>query len=147
MGQQVFRPEIRLGPEHYKTYAVVAPVATHFRVASCAEVNCPAYQNGWRTTVLADSPQAQYIRAKSGRSFTTMPQPGGMVAFTFAAGQVCFRASEHRVPLGREPLFIVRGGDHRGNPRGTAPVTRRAEDWVDDFATHQQGIADAIERG
>ncbi len=135
------------GAEHFKTYQMIAPVSTHFRTATCKEVECAGYVNGWRTMVEHGSAQAQYIRAKSGRHFTET-RNGDMAVFTFPPGQMCFRAADHRVSLEREPVYIVRGGDHRGNPRGTAPIVHAsAENWVDDFATHQDGIARRIERG
>ena len=72
--------------------------------------------------------------------------PLGLTEFTFEAGQTCF--VEHRVPLEREPLYVVRDGDWRGNPRGTAPrIHTRPDDWVDDFAEHQQRLADRFEQG
>ena len=136
-----------LGAEHFKTYQIVAPTSTHFRPATCREVECRSYMNGWRTTVLPDSPQALYIRRSSGRMFAESRNPDGTVSFTFSAGQTCFRAADHRVSLEREPFYVVRDRDFRGNPRGTSPVRRNARDWVDDFATHQQAIADTGARG
>lgn len=139
----------RLGPEAFKTYQIVAPIPTHFRPATCREVECAGYVNGWRTTVLPDSPQANYIRRNSGRQFseTKNSNGDGTVVFTFPPGQTCFRASEHRVSLEREPLYVVSGGDARGNPLRTPAVRHRAADWVDDFAEHQQAIADRIKQG
>jgi hypothetical protein len=50
--------------------------------------------------------------------------------------------------VGRPELFIVRGGDYRGNPLGTPTrVHARPEDWVEDFSTHTQAIADRLEKG
>jgi hypothetical protein len=139
----------RLGPEAFKTYQIVAPLSTHFRPATCREVECGGYMRGWKTTVLPNSPQAAYIRRSSGRRFTEAPNESGdgTVVFTFPPGQQCFRASEHRKSLEREPLYVVRGGDFRGDPRRETPHRMRADDWVDDFAEHQQGLADRIEQG
>lgn len=143
----LFRIDPKIGPEHYKTYQITAPKTTHFRKATCKEVECAGYVNGWKTIVPDRSPQASYIRGASGRKFTETKQPDQLVEFLFPPGQMCFRADDHRISLEREPFFVVRGGDYRGNPRGIEPVVRKVEDWVDDFATHQQGIADAIQRG
>jgi hypothetical protein len=142
------RVEPKLGPEAFKTYAIVAPKQTHTRAATCREVECAAWQHGFATTVDLSTDlgqrQAAYLEAKSGRAFTT-ETAGTLRTYTFTAGQACFTA--HRITLEREPLYVVKDGDYRGNPRGTRPATRRAEDWVDDFATHQQRIHDALERG
>jgi hypothetical protein len=137
----------KLGPDAFKTYQIVMPVSTHFRPATCQEVECGGYARGWRTTVLPDSEQAAYIRRHSGRRFTEEKNADGTVSFTFPPGQTCFRAADHRATLNREPFYVVKDGDFRGNPRGTAPVRRSQRDWLDDFANHQQSIADTRERG
>jgi hypothetical protein len=72
----------------------------------------------------------------------------GHVYLVFTAGQPCFQYKQHRIQVGREPLYIVRDGDHRGNPRGTrARQHLNPATWVEDFATHQQAIADEIKKG
>lgn len=147
MSRPVSRPEPMGGPGLYKTYQIVAPVQTHFRPASCAEVQCAGHRLGFRTIVASDSPQAAYIRARSGRKFAESPAGAGLAQFDFPAGQTCFQASAHRVSLEREPFYLVKDGDYRGNPYGTRPTQRRAGEWVDDFATHQQAVSDRIERG
>ncbi len=138
----------QVGEQFYKTYAIDAPRSTHTRPASCAEVECQAWANGWRTVVPSNSPQAVYIRGKSERRFIEVRQDAGMVEFFFSPGQSCFRAGEHRISLERPPLFSVRGGDFRGNPL-QLPTRRfaRAEDWRDDFGEHQERIVDAHRKG
>lgn len=146
--RQLYRIHPKLGPEDYKTYQIAAPKNTHFRQATCKEVECEGYVKGFKTIVPGDSPQASYIRGASGRKFTETKQPDQLVEFVFPPGQQCFRSADHRVSLEREPFYIVRDGDYRGNPRGTEPVVhKKAEYWVEDFATHQQGVADVRQRG
>ena len=86
------------------------PQATHWRKATCKEVNCPQGLQGWLTVVDVSTTlgQAQevYIRRSSGRRFTEK-QYGTVIEFTFYPGQDCFR--EHRVPLDRGPI-LTRGG-------------------------------------
>jgi hypothetical protein len=126
-----------------KTYGIVQPLATHFREAPCSEVECPGHRNGWVTTINETTEfgqkQAHYIRKLSGRAFREQGAAGGFTEFMFQPGQECF--ATHQVPLERDPLFIVKGGDWRGDPRQD-PVRRhtRAADWVDDFAEHQDKI-------
>jgi hypothetical protein len=140
-------------PAHaYKTYQIVAPDQTHWRPATCEEVNCVAYQNGWTTTVDTATElgqqQAEYIRRRSGRAFTEDSADGRMVTFRFRAGQTCFAATKHRIRLDRPELYLVRDGDWRGNPLGTTPRRHtRGEHWVEDFAEHQDNIARLVERG
>ena len=136
-------------PVHaYTTYQLLRPKTTHYRAATCREVECEAYANGWRSVIDISTPlgarQANYVRLKSGRHFSSSVA-GTVITFTFPPGQQCF--AEHRVPLGREPLYIVRGGDWRGNPRGERRVHTRPDLWVEDFATHQDKLSTEIGRG
>jgi hypothetical protein len=148
MGQQPFRLTPALGAEHMKTYALAAPLATHTRPATCAEVDCEAYLNGWITRLPWGSPMVEALKA-SGRRYAEVTGMGAAEReFLFNAGQPCFRASTHRVPLERDAIYLVKGGDWRGNPRGT-PLRRhaRAEHWVEDFGEHQLGVAAIVEKG
>lgn len=137
-------------PEHAKkTYSIIAPRATHFRKATCAEVECEGREHGWispidETTELGQR-QAYYIRKLSGRKFTEERSDEGLTLFTFEPGQDCF--TPHEVPIGRPELFVVRDGDLRTVKPKNVRVHKRGEDWVDDLATHQQTIADAIQEG
>lgn len=130
----------------YKTYGILAPSATHRRKATCSEVDCPQWANGWRMGFdVSDASKAaavNWLRLHSGRTFTT-EQIGDKVTLTFPAGQTCF--ATHTLPLEREPLYIVRGGDWRAVT--SSPVKFNADDWVDDFANHQDKLAQRLEQG
>ena len=131
----------------YQTYQITAPLATHWRTATCTEVDCDAHLRGWSTTVDVATElgarQATYIRMHAGRAYT-VTEAGTLVTFMFPGGQQCFRT--HRVPLGRPEIYTVRGGDWRGS---TGLVRRHADaqDWVDDFGEHQEQLADRLARG
>jgi hypothetical protein len=164
-----FRVDPALPAGAYKTYAVAAPLATHFRAAGCAEANCKAHKAGWLTAVDLRTDigagQAHYIRVESGRRFVEHPgrniatvtdpdgssriewrDEPGMAVFEFEAGQRCF--GSHQVPLDRPEIYTVRGGDWRGDPTGRGAYRHvSADDWLDDFGTHQQNVAGTIERG
>lgn len=131
-----------------KSYQILAPRATHYRPATCAEYECPDYLHGWRTIVPADSPAAEYIRHDRTRRHTEQRQPGGLAEFTFEPGQRGFAgpAHDHVLPVGRPERFIERGGDWRGNPRGDVRE-HTADTWVDSFANHQDRLHTALERG
>lgn len=148
---QPHRFEPALAPEHRKTYAIRQPKDTHWRAASCAEVECAHYLNGWRTLVDEATDlgqqQAHYIRYEQRRGYTECRE-AGLTVFDFEPGQPCFQADTHQVPLGKPALYVVRDGDWRGNPRGTRPyVHSRPDDWLDDFQNHQISIAERIQRG
>jgi hypothetical protein len=148
MGANVFRPEPKMAAAAYKTYAVVSPLSTHFRPATCAEVDCPHYVNGWRVRVEALTPDLLHAARTSGRKYAEQRVAEGETWLVFEAGQDCFKTRDHRTRLDRAPLYVVRDGDHRGNPRQTrARQHLNPGNWVDDFATHQQAIADEIKKG
>ena len=147
----MMRIDPKLPSSSMKTYQIVAPLSTHWRQATCAEAECAAYLNGWRTKVDEGSElgqsQAYFIRKLSGRGITEERDQDGTTVFTFLPGQRCF-APDHKVRLEREEIFVVRDGDWRGNPRGTSPrIHSNGRNWVDDFSTHQQRLADAAEEG
>lgn len=158
-------PQLPVGA--VKTYEVDAPLSTHWRDATCEEVECQAMREGWITTVVesdavpvppathhyrqlmgiadADDRRAYYIRHMSGRKFTEHRDASGVTVFDFEPGQTCFET--HRVRVDRPELFIVRDGDFRGNPTGRTRTHTRPDDWVEDFAEHQDKISKRIERG
>lgn len=133
-----------------QTFTVKKPITTHTRPASCAEVGCRHWQKGWTITVVAGSDQAGLIRhASEGRvdgfrrRYRAVPDGAGMVLLIFGPEQPCFKATTHRVSLERPELYLLRGGDWRAS---TGLVRRydRADQWVDDFATHQDQLAHVI---
>jgi hypothetical protein len=140
------RIEPQLPAGAMKTYSVLAPLSSHFKPATCEEVDCQMWQHGWRTAIDVNTElgcrQAHYIRDQSGRRFTEAMEDG-LFVFTFEPGQRCFTA--HQRPLERDPVFLVRMGDWRSY--GPSRVHARAGDWVEDFAEHQQRLADRLERG
>jgi hypothetical protein len=157
MAIQLSRPDPLMRPESYKTYSVVSPISTHFRPGTCAETDCPHYLNGWgvrlenltpdlRETVKSATFERQGRQVKY--RYTVQALADGHIYLVFEAGQPCFRASQHRVRIDKPPLFLVRDGDWRGNPRRTrARQHLNPQNWVEDFAGHQQGLADEIAKG
>jgi hypothetical protein len=132
-GGSVFRswtPAAR--PDAYQTFSV----RPYWRPASCAEVDCPHWRNGWSTAVDETSDlgrqQAAYIRHRSGRRFTISRDDTGRTVFRFPPEQQCFAAAEHRIAADRPELYVARGGDWRrtiGQPR----IYERADQWADDL--------------
>jgi len=138
-----------MGPESYKTYAVVSPLSTHFRKATCAEADCAYYRDGFQVRVEGLAPQVLHAVQHSGRKYTVQKVAEGETYLAFEAGQPCLRAALHRVRVSdRPPLYVVRDGDWRGNPRRTKDrVHHTPDNWLDDFADHQQRIVDEIAKG
>lgn len=136
-----------------QTYSLIRPAGSSWwRPATCEEIDCAPYLYGWRTSVDQMTPlgnhQARYIRLESGRKFSEhFDETTGLTVFEFVAGQPCFAAGSHRRAVEREPLYVVRGGDHRGNPLNRRRIHDAGEHWVEDFAENQDKIQTVRERG
>lgn len=146
-----YRPiEPNMRPQDYTTYQILCPRSSHFAVVSCEDAECPHYRDGWRSVFDENTDlgkrQAHYVRHESGRGFKEYRTPEGLTGFLFSPGQPCF--TQHKMRNDRLPLFRVKGGDYRGNPLGVPTVThKRADDWVEDFAEHQDKVKTILERG
>lgn len=141
------RIQPKMPAESFKSYSMLYPLASHWRKASCAEVECDHYRLGWDSVVDTSTPlgrdQYDYMHRDRTRSFTETREGPFLVRFHYGPGNKPFAGPrhEHTIKIGRPPLMVVREGDWRGNPRGTEPVVHAsAENWVDDFATHQDRL-------
>lgn len=143
----LFRIQPAMPAHAYKTFAMVSPIETHMRQATCEEVGCDHYTRGWRVHVEALTPELLHAAKTAGRRYREEHVADGQTYLVFEPGQPCFKAATHRAPIGRPPLFVVRDGDYRGNPRGTPSRQLRPDQWVDDFATHQDKLADEFKKG
>jgi hypothetical protein len=140
----VNREQPNLPADHYQTYSIWSPTDRTVQ-AACQQVGCAAHLHGWETAVDERTElgkgQAAYIRTQSRRTFRESRTAEGVTVFRFDSGQRCFQ--EHQT---RREVYAVRPGDWRGTfgptRRHTSPT-----DWVEDFGEHQQGLAQAIERG
>lgn len=150
----LYRPEPNLPVHAYKTYTLSAPIKSHFRRATCAEADCIAYREGWTIPLAGIDPKLEYIARHSGKRFREAELAGGKY-LVFEPGQDCFRMHDHFVSLEREPFYLVGRGDWRAkNSEFAARRWERearqhanGEDWVDDFANHQDRINTVVERG
>lgn len=128
------------------TYELRQPLETHFKVVDCKEAECPKFHSGWQMGYDLTDPlkvEAANLLASVARKrhmVFSHQVLGTVVTFTFQPGQNCFET--HRIYLEREPFAIRRSGDWRGNPRGREEyVHKDVIDWRDDFAEHQDKIA------
>ena len=106
-------------PKVQNDYEVATPHATHRRAASCKEVECIGWLEGWRilvdTTIQLGKDQRDYfVSGRSKRRFTQLSMPNGKILFTFDAEQTCFRqerdAHIHSISLDRSPNMRINGG-------------------------------------
>jgi len=133
-----------------KHWTIASPLATHWRAATCEEVGCLDHNNGWRIRIDTLPAEMQHAAKTSGRHWSECvidvdPDTGERydppaVYFVFEAGQPCFRASTHQVPVGRPELYLV------GN-RGEVRTYDRSDQWADDCATETDKIVNIIGRG
>lgn len=133
-------------PRAYKTYSISAPLATHWRPATCAEVDCPYYLHGWRVRKEHCDEQMLHVIATCGRRYRELAIRQGETYFEFEAGQPCLKASEHRARVERPELYLIRDGDMRGNPTGRR-IEVSGTTWNDDFGEHQERLADLQKEG
>lgn len=136
-----------LPPQLRTTFGIHKPTDTHYRPASCAEVDCADHTRGWTTRVLTGSDDERLLqRAMSGRvdrhRRRAIARPdGGFMVYAFPAGQPCLKASSHRVTLDRPPIHIIRGGDHR---LSFDEQQVSGEQWINEFGDHQGDLARAV---
>ena len=140
-------------PAHaMKTYGLAIPRdPSYWRSVSCAEAGCRAHANGWVTrldeSIHAHAQAANDVRTLRRGEFTETKE-ADLTVFTFGPGHTCFASNSHRVRSDRPPLYLVKGGDHRGNPRHVRTIVHKnGDNWVDDFAGHQDRVATLRERG
>jgi hypothetical protein len=143
-------PGPKMPPGWYKTYQIAQPVGTHYRLATCAEVQCKAYLEGW--TYKKSDLEAEnllYAVTHAGKRYREMSLTDSPdIYLVFEPGQACFQAPSHRVSLER-PAFYFAGRGHyqQGYSHRRATEFDRPEDWVDSFATHQDIIRKVMEEG
>lgn len=136
-----------MGPENYKTYQIAAPVSTHWQPATCEEVDCPNYLNGWQVRLEGLTPQQIHDATHCGRKYTQVSVMAGETWLVYEAGQPCFACSSHRKRIERDERFLVTGGDYRGNPRNERYEHAEPADWQEDMADHLDRLRTAQERG
>jgi hypothetical protein len=140
-----------------------------YRPATCEEVQCGGWRDGWFTALPGEDARALYIRQDSGRKFreyraeewnergaalaaerNAVKQPGealeeftpvplGVVVFAFTPHQPCFNAANHLTTQAVNPLFTVR--DHWGRKTRTHSGV---DPFLDDFRTSLERTVQAI---
>ena len=144
-----------LDPRFYKSYSMNAPLRTHWRAATCEEVDCADYLNGFVLhcdlgTELGQK-QLAFIRGDRSRSPKAEKVGGTLVDFFYPPGTECFASTQklatHRVPIGRPPVYLVADGDWRGNPTGRIRRHRNGGDWAEDFAENVDRFRTMQQRG
>lgn len=147
-GVPIFRCDPQLPVTAMKTFEVRTPSATHFERVSCEEVDCRDFRDGWvvgfDVEKFSAAQELGRICTRLGKKFTVR-RLDNKIIFTFASGQACL--NPHRERIDRPPIYIVRGGDWRGNPRGEHRTHRNAADFTEDWQESQAQVFDRAQRG
>ena len=117
-------------------YQVTWPKETHWRRATCAEVDCPRYLLGWTTTVDGNSPQYDFVMADKERHYRAEVTGAGLITLHYPPGQRCF-GSDHWLKLERGPWLTK---DLRGLEAGRVEHNAmEPERWLDEFNIAAEG--------
>lgn len=146
------RPLFRIDPKGpqsaYQTFRVKQPLKTHFRRATCKEIDCERYLKGFKINTDPRTPRGQrqaFLIRQEGIRFVTAKQSDGTVDYIFPAGQSCFEM--HFRSLFREPLTAITRGDWRTPRARREPRVMPVGEWLNRFQEHQGAIATMMSRG
>ena len=114
---------------------VYTKAAGFWKAATCKDIRCYRYENGWESFIPATNAQmiADIYAKRNDRTWTFSEEriEGGIIKFTFPPGLTCFEhldGTGHTVPVERDPRFLYRPG---GRP--TKPVLMDYDQWFDTF--------------
>ena len=137
------------GPGSYQTFALLRPRKTHWRTATCEEVGCPDFVNGFvftcDTGTELGQKQYHYVVHDKTRKYSMQRVGPTLLKFVYGPGNDGF-GHKHVLPVGRPPKAIVFGGDWRAQTSDVR-VHTRLEDWVDESLNHHDRIATIRKRG
>lgn len=146
--QMANRPAPLMASGMYKTFRIMQPLSTHFRRATCQEIACPAFMDGWTYKKADLDERLLYLVTHAGKHYKEMTlELGGDVYLVFAPGQPCFQASSHVTSLDRPEFYYVGRGDYRSFSTRRATQFKLPDDWRDDFAEHLDNIKTEIDKG
>ena len=114
-------------------YQATFPLESHWRQASCKEVDCPNYVMGWVTRVQIGSSLNDYIKQSSKARKYKIVREGELSAYYFEAGQECFKgqAGQHRIKLERG-AWLTRNASSR-TPLFLEQNAMDVNQWIDEF--------------
>jgi hypothetical protein len=155
----LFRAPLRSDPQTgrplesaaYTTFAMHAPVRTHFIELPCKVAQCRRYVHGWVTTLDPGReehlPLIQHIvSGRSGRRWSRGENtPEGYMTFVFPPGQACFRNSHHQRDESKQELYVVRRGDFRMPYAQRESRVMGFDNWIETFDKNQKALVKAHE--
>ena len=122
----------------HKTYSISAPRNTHWRKATCEEVDCKYFREGWTYDFRQlDHELLRAIELAQPRRHYRKVQHLGVEYWVFAPGQPCFAGHEKRIDR-PEFFFVTPNSKHLIVPKATQHANW--DNWQDDFANHQERV-------
>ncbi len=134
--RKISRPR-PIGPPHaYQTYSVQTPKETHFRKATCAEINCDAWREGW-TLRVQDLDERLWATIKASKKrYRRMDLTATEGYLIFEPGQACFHSFKHVTRIDKPEIYLVGRGDWRTFIPQRAQVFKKPEHWVEHMYDH-----------
>lgn len=130
----------------YKTYNIATPIETHWAAATCAQIDCEQWREGWAVMIQGLDEKDLHAMRTSGRHFQVFEVSATETWWVFEPGQQCFAAGAHVRRLERPEVFATRSGDWRGDPSRRGLQVLGMQSWVDDCGENQANLADWIEK-
>ena len=114
-------------------YQATFPLESHWRQASCKEIDCPNYVMGWVTKIEVGSDMDSYIREVSKGKKYKLIREGDLNAYYFESGQECFKgqAGQHRIKLERG-AWLTKNAPIR-SPLFLEQKAMDVDKWIDEF--------------
>jgi hypothetical protein len=133
----------------FKTYSVIDKSLT--RPATCEEIECEQYKNGWMIPKSALSEADLYAIDQSGRVYREMDITGldkaeRDIQLIFAPGQPCFKASTHTIKLENSEIYLAGRGKGRLYDPRDAITHSGPQAWLDDFWNNQDKLQRLADR-
>lgn len=145
MYRELFRPEPKLPVTAMQTHQIDAPLTSHWRKATCEEVECTKYLQGYGIPLKGLDAEDLGLLRKFVEQYrircSRVEINDGEWHLWVEPGQRCLLADTHRKRLDREEIFLVRPGDWRGNPGDREPIVFSG---ADPFADHLHTSLDNI---
>ena len=142
---KIYLPSNRSPRPREQRFRMLQPWETHYGPVSCRDYDCEQYTGGF-ALVLPAGEDIAHLRhwLKHGfpdgfkRRATEQDGEGGLVTFTFPAGQPCLKATKHRWHV-RPPIFAHERNEMRS--------TLRFPDFTDLMNEESYKLAHEREKG
>lgn len=139
MERPLNRPAPGLPVEAMRTHHILAPLSSHWRKATCEEIDCPEFRKGYGIPLKSLDDEDLGLIRRFVETYrircSRVEVENGEWHLWVEAGQRCLRASTHRLRLDREEHFLTRNGDWRGSDGADPLVFSGADAWADHLQT------------